>query len=118
MTFAGYQLPAGVNLTPCIHLAHRRPESWPEPNAFRPDRFLGERTKVDPYTWFPFGGGVRRCLGMAFALFEMRVVLAALFAHTELRLAAPGSVKVVRRTITLAPDRGTRVVMGARRVTV
>ena len=116
MTFAGHELPAGVNLTPCIHLAHRRPESWPEPNAFRPDRFVG--TKVDPYTWFPFGGGVRRCLGMAFALFEMRVVLERLFARAELRLAAPGSVKVVRRTITLAPDRGTRVVMGARRVTV
>jgi cytochrome P450 len=116
MRFAGYELPAGVNLTPCIHLAHRRPESWPEPDAFRPDRFVG--AKVDPYTWFPFGGGVRRCLGMAFAMFEMRVVLGALFAHTELRLAAPGAVKVVRRTFTLAPDGGTRVVMGARRVTV
>jgi cytochrome P450 len=93
-----------------VHLAHRRPESWPEPAAFRPERFTGG-AKIDPYAWFPFGGGVRRCLGMAFALFEMRVVLSALFAQTGLRLAAPGSVKVVRRTITLAPHGGTRVVV-------
>jgi cytochrome P450 len=108
---AGYEIPAGVNLTPCIYLAHHRAETWGDPEAFRPERFLG--AKIDPYAWFPFGGGIRRCLGMAFALFEMRVVLRALFAQAELRLAERGPVKTVRRMITLAPQHGTRVVMSA-----
>lgn len=112
MRFAGYDLPAGVCLTPCIHLAHRRPESYPAPLAFRPERWLG--AKVDPYAWLPFGGGIRRCLGMAFALYEMKLVLAVTLVRTRLRLARPGPVPVVRRTITLAPAGGTRAIVEAR----
>jgi cytochrome P450 len=112
MRFAGFDLPAGVNLTPCIHLAHRRPEIYPEPTRFRPERFLG--AKVDPYAWLPFGGGIRRCLGMAFALYEMKIVLAVMLSRARLRLASPGAVRVVRRTITLAPEGGTRAVLEAR----
>jgi cytochrome P450 len=111
MTFAGYDLPAGAKLTPCIYLAHRRPDIYPEPSRFDPTRFLG--VKPDPYAWFPFGGGIRRCLGMAFALYEMRVVLSLLFARAKLRLAQPGPVRVVRRTVTLAPAGGTRVILDA-----
>jgi len=114
MEFAGFTIPAGVHLTPCIHLAHRRPESYPEPLAFRPERFLGGR--VDPYAWLPFGGGIRRCLGMAFALYEMKIVVGVMWSRLRMRLARPGPVRVVRRTLTLAPEGGTRVVIeGARR---
>ncbi|MGZ3440025.1 MAG: cytochrome P450, partial [Polyangia bacterium] len=85
ITVAGYDIPVGAFLTPCIHLAHRRPESWPEPERFRPERFLG--AKVDPYTWLPFGGGIRRCLGMAFALYEMKIVVGVTLLRARLRLA-------------------------------
>ena len=107
MRFAGYDLPAGVYLAPCIQLAHRRAEVYPEPARFRPERFLG--VKPDPYTWLPFGGGIRRCLGMAFALYEMKLVLGGVLAGCRLELATPGTVRVVRRTVTLAPEAGTRV---------
>jgi cytochrome P450 len=108
MTIAGTRLPAGVVAAPCIYLAHRRPESWPEPDRFRPERFL--ETKPTPYEFLPFGGGVRRCLGMAFALVEMKLVLAEVLSRVELR-AAPGyQVGVVRRSVTLAPSEGMPVV--------
>ncbi len=107
MRFAGHDLPAGVYLTPCIHLAHRRADVYAEPAAFRPERFLG--VKPDPYAWLPFGGGIRRCLGMAFALYEMKLVLGVVLSRLRLELAAPGPVRVTRRTVTLAPAGGTRV---------
>lgn len=107
LRFAGFDLPAGVYLAPCIHLAHRRPDVYPEPARFRPERFLG--VKPDPYTWLPFGGGIRKCLGMAFALYEMKIVLGVVLSRLRLRLDAPGAVRVVRRTVTLAPEAGTRV---------
>ena len=109
MELAGYAIPTGVSLAPCIHLAHRRATSFPEPRRFRPERFLG--AKLDPYTWLPFGGGIRRCLGMAFALHEMKIVLGVILSRAQLRLAKPGPVAVVRRSITLAPAGGTRVVL-------
>jgi cytochrome P450/predicted unusual protein kinase regulating ubiquinone biosynthesis (AarF/ABC1/UbiB family) len=112
MTIGGIDLPAGVVASPCIYLAHRRPERWPEPDRFRPERFL--ETKPTPYEFLPFGGGVRRCLGMAFALYEMKIVLAELLARVELH-AAPGyQVRVVRRSVTLAPSEGMPVVVERR----
>lgn len=107
MRFAGFDLPAGVHLTPCIHLAHRRAEVYPEPARFRPERFVGVRP--DPYSWLPFGGGIRRCLGMAFALYEMKIVTGVVLSRLRLRLDRPGTVRVVRRSVTLAPAAGTRV---------
>lgn len=109
--FAGHKIPVGTFLTPCIHLAHRQPDVYPEPARFRPERFIG--VKPDPYRWFPFGGGIRRCIGMAFALYEMKVVLATILTRTRLRLTRP--VKVIRRTLTLAPSRGTEVELIERR---
>jgi cytochrome P450 len=105
-----HELPVGVYVTPFIYGVHRRPDLYPEPERFRPERFLG--TRNDPYSWFPFGGGIRRCLGMAFALYEMKIVLATVLASTQLRLAGP--VRVVRRTLTFAPSGGTRVVLERR----
>jgi cytochrome P450/predicted unusual protein kinase regulating ubiquinone biosynthesis (AarF/ABC1/UbiB family) len=105
-------LPAGVVAAPCIYLAHRRADRWPEPDRFRPERFL-ER-KPTPYEFLPFGGGVRRCLGMAFALVEMKIVLAEVLSRVELH-AAPGyQVRVVRRSVTLAPSQGMPVVVERR----
>jgi cytochrome P450/predicted unusual protein kinase regulating ubiquinone biosynthesis (AarF/ABC1/UbiB family) len=112
MTIGGIDLPAGVVAAPCIYLAHRRAERWPEPERFRPERFLD--SKPTPYEFLPFGGGVRRCLGMSFALVEMKIVLAEVLSRVELR-AAPGyQVRVVRRSVTLAPAEGMPVVVEGR----
>jgi cytochrome P450/predicted unusual protein kinase regulating ubiquinone biosynthesis (AarF/ABC1/UbiB family) len=112
MRLGGVDLPAGVVAAPCIYLAHRRAERWPEPEQFRPERFL--ETKPTPYEFLPFGGGVRRCLGMAFALSEMKIVLGEVLTRVELA-AAPGyQVRVVRRSITLAPSEGMPVVVERR----
>ena len=85
----GATCPRASTAVPCIHLVHRRPDVYPEPDAFRPERFL-ERP-AGTYTWFPFGGGTRRCLGAAFALFEMRTVLRVVAAQAELRPARAGA---------------------------
>jgi len=113
MEFGGWELPAGVHIAPSIYLMHRRPDLYPDPLAFRPERFLGD----DPpgtYEWIPFGGGVRRCLGASFAMFEMKVVLRAALKAVRLR-AEPGRRPegVTRRAITFAPTRGGRVVVEA-----
>jgi cytochrome P450 len=114
MRIGGRDLPAGVVAAPCIYLTHRRADLWPEPERFMPERFLGVRPS--PYAFFPFGGGVRRCLGMAFALYEMKIVLAEVLARTDLR-AAPGyRPRTIRRSITLAPARGFPVVVERRAV--
>jgi cytochrome P450 len=108
MEIGGMELPAGVNLAPCIYLIHRRPDVYPDPYAFRPERFLEQ--PAGTYTWIPFGGGVRRCLGASFALFEMRVVLRELVARLDLRAVDPRPERITRRAITLVPERGGRVV--------
>jgi len=105
-----WDLPIGTRIAPSIYLAGRRADAYPEPAQFRPERWLGVRP--DPFTWLPFGGGIRRCLGMAFAQFEMRIVLQTVVPRARMRLAN-GPAKVVRRGITLAPSRGTEVVLTA-----
>jgi cytochrome P450 len=111
MEIAGWELPAGVTVAPCIHLLHRREDVYPEPRRFRPERFL-ERP-AGTYTWIPFGGGVRRCLGASFALLEMQAVLRALVRSAALRPARPESERVRRRSITLTPEHGAEVVVAA-----
>ena len=112
----GYRLAAGITVTPSIHLIHRRPDIYPEPRRFRPERFLEQ--PAGTYTWIPFGGGVRRCLGATFALFEMRQVLSSIVSRVDLRPAVADSERVARRAITLSPARGTKVVANPRRVAV
>ena len=109
MTIGGRRLPAGVNASPSIYLAHRRPEAWPEPEQFDPERFLNGRPRL--YEFFPFGGGIRRCLGMAFALYEMKVVLAQVLRRVTLRKADGYRARGVRRNITLAPSKGMPLVV-------
>ena len=91
-----------------MHLPRAPPaRRLPDPLAFRPERFLEQ--PAGTYTWFPFGGGVRRCLGASFALFEMRIVLQELVG-LELRAADPRPERFVRRAITNVPRRGGEVV--------
>ena len=106
----GYTLPAGVKVAPCIYLVHRRPDVYPEPERFLPERFL-ERPP-GTYTWIPFGGGVRRCLGGAFAQFEMEVVLRELVSRATIRPARPRSERVFRRAIAETPRHDAEVVVG------
>ena len=108
VTIAGHDLPAGTTVAPSIVMVHRRPDVYPDPHVFRPERFLG--VKPGTYTWIPFGGGVRRCLGAAFALYELQVVLAAVASATTLRADTTEPEGVLRRAITLAPARGATVV--------
>ncbi|MFN9628949.1 MAG: cytochrome P450 [Cyanobacteriota bacterium] len=100
LTLAGHRLEAGTTVYGCIYLAHRRPDVYPEPERFDPDRFLSG--SFGPTTFLPFGGGSRRCIGMAFALFEMKVVLSQLVRRFEVELdpTTPLPLKPVRRGLT------------------
>jgi cytochrome P450 len=103
----GLHLPAGTDVTPAIWLTHTRSDLYPEPLSFRPERFLEDPPST--YGWIPFGGGVRRCLGAAFAEFEMRTVLQTVLRTCELAPASSHAERIARRNITFAPRRGTRV---------
>ncbi|HEX6117554.1 MAG TPA: cytochrome P450 [Solirubrobacterales bacterium] len=109
----GYELPAGTFVLPAIAAMHYREDLFPEPHEFRPERFIDG--KADTYAWIPFGGGVRRCVGAAFAQYEMRVILRTILERAELRAPDPEPERVRLRNITLAPGRGTRVELVARR---
>ncbi len=108
MEVGGHHVPAGATLGTSITLMHRRPDLYPDPLAFRPERFLD--AKPETYTWVPFGGGVRRCLGAPFASFELRQVLSVVLARRALRPADPRPERYRRRGITFVPGRGARVV--------
>jgi cytochrome P450 len=114
MELGGRLLPAGASIVPSIHLVHRRPDIYPEPDEFRPERFIeaeGGRTP-GTYTWIPFGGGIRRCLGAAFAQFEMEVVLRELVLRRTLAPSRPESERVYRRAITETPRHDAEVLVG------
>jgi cytochrome P450 len=108
----GYDLPAGTAVAACIYLVHRRPTLYPDADTFRPDRFLS--FKPAPWEWIPFGGGLRRCLGAAFATYEMKMVLSSMLPRVDARLAT-ARVRAVRRAVTLTPSDGLRIVVSARR---
>ncbi len=112
MRIAGYDLPAGTTLAPCIYLLHRRPDIYPDPERFVPERFLDRPPGT--YTWIPFGGGVRRCLGAAFAQFEMETVLRELVARTTIRPIRPQDEPVLRRAVTETPRHDAEVVVSVR----
>jgi cytochrome P450 family 135 len=112
VVIGGREYPSGVVLCPCNHLVHLHPDIYPEPRKFRPERFLERKYAL--HEWFPFGGGNRVCLGMPFALYEMKVVLSTLF--TQRRLGRPPGSRSfpVRRGLPLMPHDGTRTLVTAR----
>lgn len=123
---AGWELPPGTVVTPSPWLAHRRAEAFEEPEAFRPARFLavspgagagegeGARRKPTPFEYFPFGGGARLCIGRAFALFEMKAILALLLRRASFRNAGTAPAPPARESIVLVPRGGAPVVMTPR----
>jgi cytochrome P450 len=114
-TIAGWRLPAGATLASCSLLVHRRPDVYEQPTAWRVERFLGARPPAG--AWLPFGGGVRRCVGAAFAQFEARTVLDEIARTLELRPAGPPSRWIGRRGIVIVPRRGAPVVPTRRAAT-
>jgi len=108
----GFRYPEGVALTANAYLIHHDPAIYPDPYAFRPERFLDSGPGT--YTWIPFGGGRRRCLGASFAQMEMKIVLRAVLATTELR-AAEDHERTRRRGITVSPRAGAVTVLRERR---
>jgi cytochrome P450 len=112
-TLQGYEIPAGVTVATSILMLHRRPDLYPEPERFRPERFL-ER-KFAPNEFATFGGGHRHCLGAAFAMNELKVVLGTLLPRVELSLAVDRPLRPVRRNATLAPEAGVPLVVGRKR---
>jgi cytochrome P450 len=112
-TVGGVRLPAGVSVGPSIVLAHQDPESFPEPDRFRPDRFL--EGEVAPNTWIPFGGGVRRCIGAGFSLMEGVAVLREVLTKLDVHVVEGHTDKPRVRNITSVPDQGARIVVTPRR---
>lgn len=114
----GRLLPAGAAIVPSIYLVHRRPEIYPQPREFIPERFLDEgagspaERGINTYTWIPFGGGVRRCLGGAFAQYEMEVVLRELILRRTVAPSRAGDERVLRRAITETPRHDAEVLLG------
>jgi cytochrome P450 family 110 len=98
----GTSLEPGTIVVGCIYLAHHRKDIYPDPDEFRPERFLERR--YSPFEYLPFGGGVRRCIGMAFAQFEMKLVISGILSGFELSLADSRSVRPVRRGLTAGPS--------------
>jgi cytochrome P450 len=104
----GYTLPVGTAIIPSIYLAHHREETYPQPKQFKPERFL-ER-QFSPYEYLPFGGGNRRCIGLAFAQYEMKLVLATILSRFQVSLVNKRPVRPVRRGLTLALPAGIQTV--------
>ena len=107
-----WRVPADSSVLISILLLHHRPDVYPDPFAFRPERFLG--VKPGTYTWLPFGGGIRRCLGATLAMAEQRVVLRAIARRTDMTAADPAPERARHRNVTMIPSRGAQVVLDAR----
>jgi cytochrome P450 len=99
----------GTSIAACIYLTHRREDLYPEPEKFKPERFL-ER-QFSPYEYLPFGGGTRRCIGIALAPYEMKIVLATILANWQLSLADKTPVRAIRRGFTLGPKGGVKMLI-------
>ncbi|MEG4286197.1 cytochrome P450 [Microcoleus sp. A006_D1] len=110
----GYQLEPGTVVFGSIYLTHRREDLYPEPLQFKPERFL-ER-QFSPYEYLPFGGGTRRCIGLALAQLEMKLVLATILRDLDLVLADKKPVQAKRRGVTLGPAGGVRMALLGRRM--
>jgi len=108
LTIGGVKLPRGSRAAPSIYLAHREPREWAEPARFRPERFLD--STISPFSYLPFGGGARRCIGMGFALLQMRVVAATILERVSVEPAPGRKIRAVRRGVVLTPSEGMPIV--------
>lgn len=108
----GLDLPAGAGVSAGIYLVHHRPDVWPDPERFDPQRFIDARP--DPYVYFPFGGGERRCLGAAYSTYVMKIILAHMLSRLEMRLAPGYRMRPVFHAITIAPSAGMPVIVDRR----
>lgn len=108
----GHTIPAGAIACPNIYLVHRRADLYQDPAAFRPDRFVGQTPPA--FGWFPFGGGIRRCLGASFATFEMRIVIPEVLSAVTLRPVSRRPARVRREAVTFVPHDGARCIVTAR----
>jgi cytochrome P450 family 135 len=106
---AGWQLPAGTLVLPAIAVLHARPDLYPDPEEFRPERFLDGG--AESYAWIPFGGGVRRCIGASFAQVEMRTVLREVLRRVCLHAPSQRPERGVIRHVTVVPGRGCRAIV-------
>lgn len=109
----GYQFEPGTLLAPCIYLTHHHKDIYPEPKMFQPERFLNRQ--YSPYEYLPFGGGNRHCIGHAFALYEMKIVLATILSQWYLKLVETQPVKPIRRGLLLSPAKGVTMVATEKR---
>lgn len=108
----GFELEPGQIVLAAIWLTHTRPDLYPEPYTFRPERFL--EGAPETYSWVPFGGGTRRCIGSAFAQLEMRVVLGTILRECDLEPGSAVSERPIRRNVTMSPSLGTPAVLERR----
>lgn len=109
----GFELEAGTDVAPTMWMTHTRPDLYPDPFDFRPERFL--ENGPDTYGWIPFGGGVRRCIGASFAEFEMRIVIEEVLRRCDMITGADRAESIGRRNVTFSPKDGTRVIVTERR---
>jgi cytochrome P450 len=109
VNIGGWDYPPGVCVVANAYLVHHDPEIYPDPYAFRPERFLDQQPGT--YTWIPFGGGRRRCLGASFALVEMKIVLSAILSRCDVRPGTGGPEVSRRRAITVSPSRRATTVL-------
>jgi cytochrome P450 family 110 len=107
VSLQGYDIAPGMAVMGCMYLTHQRPDLYPEPDMFKPERFL-ER-QFSPYEYVPFGGGSRRCIGLALAQMELKLVLVEILTNCELQLTDKLPIKPVRRGVTLAPQTGVNI---------
>jgi cytochrome P450 family 110 len=114
VTIQGYTLPAETILLPTQYLTHHRADVYSEPRSFRPERFIEQQ--YSPYEFYPFGGGDRRCVGAAFAMFEMKLVLATILMNYQLELAEKEPVKIARRGVNISPQGGVKMILQKRTI--
>lgn len=108
-TLGDYELPAGINVGVCTSLVHMNPAVYEQPEQFNPERFMGQRYR--PHEFMPFGGGIRKCIGAAFAVEEMKIIIATLVAGADLKLAAKPTdeQRAIRNHFTMGPAGGVRM---------
>ena len=113
LSLGSYELEPNTSVVGSIYLTHHREDLYPEPKQFKPERFL-ER-QFSPYEYLPFGGGARRCIGLAFAQLEMKLALAKILSSRELELVNNGEVRPKRRGLVTGPDRPIQMVVTSQR---